>query len=79
MSFQNWFIGFGAESFEPRMTRMGTDDTEAQGGAWASQAALCFQIPSQASLHGIVKTHRPLAPRAALALSRFARDEEIGK
>jgi len=32
--------------------------------------ALSFQIPSQASLHGIVKTHRPLAPRAALLRSR---------
>jgi hypothetical protein len=32
---------------------------ESRGYAWASQAgALCFQIPSQASLHGIVKPHR---------------------
>jgi hypothetical protein len=29
-----------------------------QVGAWASQAALRFQILSQASLHGILKTHR---------------------
>jgi hypothetical protein len=28
--------------------------------------ALCFQIPLQASLHGIVQTHRPLASRMAL-------------
>jgi hypothetical protein len=56
----------GAMNFKPRMTRIYTDKTEAQGGAWASQAALRFQIPSQASLHGILKTHRPLAPRAAL-------------
>ena len=32
--------------------------------------ALCFQIPLQASLHGIVQTHRPLASRAALLGSR---------
>ena len=32
--------------------------------------ALRFQIPPQASLHGLLKTHRPLAPRAAL-LRRF--------
>jgi len=37
-----------------------------------------FQIPSQASLHGIVKLHRSLASRAAL-LSRLARDKEIAK
>lgn len=30
--------------------------------------ALLFQIPSQARLHGIVKTQRPLAPRAPLLL-----------
>jgi len=34
--------------------------TETQAFAWASQAALHFQIPSQASLHGIVKTHRSI-------------------
>ena len=38
MFFQNWFIGFGAEKFEPRMTRMGTDNEEARGYAWTSQA-----------------------------------------
>ena len=41
---------------QPRITRMGTD--KLQGCAWASQAAIDFQIPSQASLHGIVKPHR---------------------
>jgi hypothetical protein len=45
-------------------------------GAMLGQAklALCFQIPSQASLHGIMKTHRPfcyangpaLAPRSEI-------------
>jgi hypothetical protein len=28
---------------------------KSQGGTWASQAALRFQIPSQASLHGMWK------------------------
>ena len=51
----------GAMNFQPRITRMGTDKTEgreAQGCAWASQAEMDFQIPSQASLHGILKLHR---------------------
>jgi len=34
-----------------------------------AKLALCFQIPSQASLHGIMKSHRPLAPRMALLFS----------
>ena len=63
----------GAMNFKPRMARIYTDKTDAQGGAWASQAALRFQIPSQASLHRIVKTHRPLAPRAALLFAPCAR------
>jgi hypothetical protein len=31
-----------------------------------AKLALRFQIPLQASLHGIVKTHHPLAARMAL-------------
>ena len=31
---------------------------EAQGCAWQAKLAMRFQIPSQASLHGIVKPHR---------------------
>jgi hypothetical protein len=38
--------------------------------------ALHFQIPPQASLHGIVKTHRSSAER--MALLRFAR-ESLGE
>jgi hypothetical protein len=34
-----------------------------QGCAWQAKLALRFQIPSQASLHGIVKTHHPIASR----------------
>jgi hypothetical protein len=33
-----------------------------------AKLALCFQIPSQASLHGILKTHRSFAPQMALRL-----------
>jgi hypothetical protein len=31
-----------------------------------AKLALCFQIPSQASLNGILKTHRSFAPQMAL-------------
>jgi len=47
------------------MARIYTD-RKTRGGAWQAKLAQRFQIPSQASLHGIVKTHRPLAPRVAL-------------
>jgi len=47
---------------------MGTDNEEAHGNARILGLALRFLIPSQASLHGIVQTHRSLAPRAALLL-----------
>ncbi len=50
---------------------MGTDDKEKKGSHREPVLALRFQIPSQASLRGIVKSHRPLAPRAALR-RRFA-------
>jgi hypothetical protein len=49
MSFQNCFTGFGAESIEPRMTRMGTDKAEAQGLHREPVLALCFKsLPKQA-------------------------------
>ena len=38
------------ENIQPRMTRMDTDDTEAQGGAWASQAGAAFSNPSTSEL-----------------------------
>ena len=49
-----------------------TDDTDIHG--WGkrraalgqAKLALRFQIPLQASLHGIVKKHHPLAARMAL-------------
>ena len=46
----------GAMNFEPRTTRMGADKgRDTQGYAWQAKLALRFQIPSQASSHGIVK------------------------
>jgi hypothetical protein len=36
-----------------------------------AKLALCFQIPSQASLHGIQKSHRSFPPQMALRF-RFA-------
>jgi hypothetical protein len=46
-------------------------DGEKQGCARVPGLALRFQIPPQASLHEILKTHRSIAPRLALLL-RFA-------
>jgi hypothetical protein len=43
-----------------------------QDSAWQAKLALNFQIPSQSSLHRILKTHCPLAPRMALLRRRFA-------
>jgi hypothetical protein len=51
--------------FEPRMTRMGTDEAE-PGDAWASQAALPNHTLWQASLPERLSLNRPLASRAAL-------------
>jgi len=42
-----------------------------------AKLALCFQIPSQASLHGIMKSHRPLAPRAALLCAPCAKSRNL--
>ena len=39
-----------------------------------AKLALRFQIPSKASLHGIVKSHPPLASRMAL-LGRWAAED----
>jgi hypothetical protein len=39
-----------------------------QRSAWASQAAMDFQIPLQASLHGILKPIAHFAPHTALHL-----------
>jgi len=53
-------------------------DKKTQSRAVFGQAklALRFQIPSQASLHGILKTHRPLALRAALLFVPCARSRK---
>jgi hypothetical protein len=56
--------------------RMGTDGQ--QGDARVPKLALRFQIPPQASLCGILKTHRAIAPRLALLL-RFAQGTRAGE
>ena len=44
--------------------RMGTD--KLQGCAWQAKLAMRFQIPSQASLHGIMKSIAHFATQMAL-------------
>ena len=61
------------------MTRIYTDEAEAQAALGQAKLALRFKIPSQANLHGIVKTHRPSRFASVPAVSRSARDEEIAK
>jgi hypothetical protein len=62
-----------AESFlEPRIAKIYTDKIqgrETQGYTWASQATMDFQIPSQASLHGIVNPIAHFATQMALLCS----------
>jgi hypothetical protein len=53
-----------------RLTRM---EEPQQGCAWQAKLALRFQIPSQASLHGIPKSQRTPAARAALLLQEAHR------
>ena len=50
-----------AKSFlEPRMARINTDGQRScRAMLGQAKLALCFQIPSQASLRGIVNPHRP--------------------
>jgi hypothetical protein len=67
-------------NFEPRMGRIDTDKKMAEKRrAMLGQAklALCFQIPSQASLHGILKAQRSLCCANGPALS--PRSEIFGR
>jgi hypothetical protein len=74
MFFQNWFTGFGPEKFEPRMTRMGTDNEEARGYAWASQAG-SSEPDSMASKLADAPVSESLTRFASgPAFSRFAQD-----
>jgi len=52
--------------FQPRISRIYTDEAVAQGGAWASQAALPNQALWQASLPTRLFQKHSLASRAAL-------------
>jgi len=67
-------------NFEPRMGRIDTDKKMAEKRrAVLGQAklALCFQIPSQASLHGILKAQRSLCYANGPALA--PRSEIVGR
>jgi glycosyltransferase involved in cell wall biosynthesis len=61
------------ENIEPRITRMGTDDTEAQGGACASQAGAAFSNPSTSQLardcENTSPTRSPNGPASSPATS----------
>ena len=70
-------------NFEPRMGRIDTDKKMAEKRrAVLGQAklALCFQIPSQASLHGILKAQRSLccANGPGLRLAQKSLGENTG-
>ena len=61
---------------KPRITRTGTDILIMLRAALGqAKLALRFQIPSQARLHGIVKTQRSLATRAPLLFAPCARSK----
>jgi hypothetical protein len=51
---------------------------ETQGYTWASQATMDFQIPSQASLHGIMKPHRSFCYANGPALRWNPREKALG-
>ena len=65
-------------TFKPRMARIYTDKTDAQGGAWASQAALPNQTRWQASLPTRLFLNR-YSLRERSSFSRLARDEWNGE
>jgi len=56
-----------------RVRRVGTSESNKAEALGQAKLALRFQIPSQASLHGIVKSYRSLASRAALLFASCAR------
>ena len=66
----------GAMNLEPRMTRMGTDEPEAQGYAWAGQAALPNQTLSPASLPTRLFPTRSIRFANGPAVERVARYNE---
>ncbi len=59
------------------MTRMGTDDTETQGYAWASQAGAAFSNPFTSELARDCENTSLSRPASGPALSRHARDQQL--
>ena len=66
------------ENIQPRMTRMDTDDTEAQGGAWASQAGAAFSNPSTSELARDSENTSPTRSASAPAEAMRAETREMG-
>ena len=67
-------------NFEPRMGRINTDKKMAEkrrAMLGRAKLALCFQIPSHASLHGILKAQRSLCCANGPALA--PRSEIFGR
>ena len=79
MSCRNWFTGFGAERFEPRMTRIYTDKAEEQGRAWTSQAGAEFSNPFTSKLARNCENTSLSRSASGPAFSRFARDDWDGE
>ncbi len=66
------------ENIEPRITRMGTDDTKAQGGAWASQAGASFSNPSTSELARDSENTSPTRSANGPAEAMRAETREMG-
>jgi hypothetical protein len=51
------------------LTTKDTESTEVEAKcAWRAKLALSFQVPPQAGLHGVLKTHRSFAQRITFAV-----------
>jgi glycosyltransferase involved in cell wall biosynthesis len=66
------------ENIQPRIARIYTDKTEAQGGAWASQAGAAFSNPSTSQLARDCENTSPTRSASAPAGALFADHGEMG-
>ena len=66
------------ENIQPRIARIYTDKTEAQGGAWASQAGAAFSNPSTSQLAQDCENTSPTRSASAPAGALFADHGEMG-
>jgi hypothetical protein len=66
------------ENIRQRMTRIDTDDTEAQGGAWASQAGAAFSNPSTSQLARDCENTSPTRSASGPAEAMRAETREMG-